>query len=298
MSRITGRPTTGPISAWANTYGSSNYTGTSTPIIGTQAYSSIPDGQTQPTTGTGFYGPGFSTLCGQKFDTSDGRVLTFVQNGTVALATGKVMASPAEVTAFEKLSITVPTATPATAGTNQILVTNGATVLNANQFGQGYLVTASGTGLGQTFKIASHAAAAANATFLVTLEDAIITTLDATTKVSLVANPYIGIIVKPTSATGVPVGVSIYPIAASTAATYNATTGLLTANGVAQYGLIQSKGPVGALIDTTTNVGYPLGASASVAGALTVATLTTVPQIAISMQTQTDTQYGMVYLML
>lgn len=298
MSRITGRPTTGPINAWAGTSSSSNYTGTATPIIGTQAYSSIPDGQAQPTTGTGFYAPGFSTLCGQKFDTSDGRTLTLVQNGTVALVSGKVVATPAEVTAFEKLAMTVPAAYPATAGTTQILVTNGATVLKQNQFAQGYLVTASGTGLGQTFKIASHAPAAASATFVVTLEDAIITALDATTTVSLIANPYIGIIVKPASASGSPVGVAIYPIAASTAATYDGTSGLLTANGVAQYGLIQSKGPVGCLIDTTTNVGYPLGASASVAGALTVATLTTVPQIAISMQTQTDTQYGLAYLML
>lgn len=298
MSRITGRPTTGPISAWSNIFGSSNYTGTSTPIIGTQAYSSIPDGQAQPTTGTGFYAPGFSTLCGQKFDTSDGRVLTLVQNGAVALVAGKVVATPAEVTAFERLAMTVPTAYPATAGTNQILVTNGATVLNQNQFGGGYLVVASGTGAGFTYKISSHAAAAASATFVVTLEDAIITTLDATSTVSLISNPYVNVIVKPASASGSPVGVSICPVAASTAATYNATTGVLTANGVAQYALIQSKGPVGCLIDTTTNVGYPLGASASVAGALTVATLTTVPQIAISMQTQVDTKYGLVYLML
>lgn len=298
MSRITARPTTGSLDPFGTGPGSSNYTGTYTPTNRAQSYSAIPAGGIQPSSGTGAYDPNATTYVGQKFDTSDGRVLTFVQNGAVALASGVLTQAPVQVTAFQKLAMTVPTATPATAGTFQILVTNGATKLNLNQFQQGYLITASGTGLGQTLKIASHQAAAASGTFLVTLEDPIQTTLDATTTVNLIANPYIGVVISSHTTLGTPVGVTLTAIAASTAATFNATTGALTTNGTAQYGLIVTKGPTGCLIDTVTNVGYPLGPSTNTDGALNVATLTSSPQVGISGQTQTSAQYGLVYLQL
>jgi hypothetical protein len=310
MSRLTQQPSVGILNPFGTAITSSNYTGTATPISGGQAYSASPANGAQPGSGTGFYDPNFCTYVGEKFATSDGREFVVVANGGVALVAGKVVSSPAQITTAFGLSMTVPTATPATAGTFQILVTNGSTVLSANQFQGGYLVTQTGTGAGQQLKIASHAAAANAATFLVTLEDAIQTTLDATTKVSLVYSPYgglsasaagavsSGVIVAPTTASGVPLGVSVYPIAASTAPTFSSTTGLQTANGTIQYGLIQTHGPVACLIDTTTTVGYPLGPSGNTAGALLVATETTVPQIAIAMTTQVSTDYGMVFLQL
>lgn len=264
-----------------------------------QGFSALPAGTAITTAGTGIADPSVVPLLGAKFQTADGRTVALVQNGTVALVSGVLVQSSAEVTAFQKLAMTVPTATPATAGTNQILVTNGATVLNINQFAGGYAVVASGTGIGQTLKIASHQAAANAATFIVTLEDAIVTTLDATSKISLIANPYQGVIINPTAATGSPVGVTLYPIAASTAATFNGTTGALTAAGVAQYGFIVTHGFTSCLIDNTvTNVGYPLGRSAATAGTLGVATLTTVAQVGISAQTLTSANNGMVQLYL
>lgn len=267
--------------------------------IFSQAYSSAPASNALTTTGTGFGDGAFGTYIGQKFDTSDGRELVLVSNGAVALSAGVLVQASAEVTAFEKLAMTVPTNTPATAGLFQVLVTNGATVLNVNQFQGGYFIVASGTGIGQTLKIASHQPAAASATFIVTLEDAIITTLDATSKVSLLASPYANVILNPTTATGTPVGVSLYPLAASTAATYNGTSGALTTAGVQQYGLIVCHGVTSCLIDSTvTNVAYPLGRSAATAGALGVATLTTVAQIGVAAQTLTSANNGLVNLYL
>lgn len=264
-----------------------------------QAYSQNPANGLQGTAGTGTFDPTIFAEAGQKFQTADGRTVALVVNGTVALAAGVLVQSPAEITAFEKLAMTVPTAQPATAGTFAVLVTNGATVLKANQFAGGYLVTASGTGIGQFLKIASHQPAAASATFIVTLEDAIVTTLDATTTVSLIANPYNGVLLNPTTATGLPVGVSLYPLAASTAPTFDGTSGKLTVNGIAQYGFIVTHGIASCLIDSTvTNVGYPLGRSATTAGTMGVATLTTAAQIGISAQTQTSAQNGMVSLYL
>ncbi len=263
-----------------------------------QAYSADPANNPLPSTGTGFADASFDTFLGQKFDLSDGREVTIVQNGATALATGKLVQAPVENTAFEKLAMTVPAAYPATAGSFQILVTNGGTVLNAGTFNGGYAVVAAGTGIGQTLKISTQASAAASAAFVVTLEDAIVTTLDATSKISLVYSPYDGVVISNHSTLGTIVGVSLYPLAASTAATFNGTSGALTAAGVAQYGLIVTRGHTACLIDSVTNVGYPLGPSTNTDGALNVATLTASPQVAISGQTQTTAQAGIVYVQL
>lgn len=291
MSKITQRPAVAGLNPWANiSSGTPN-----------QVNSAIPANGAQPSSATGFYDPSFGTMTGQKFDSDDGREFILIQNGAVALAAAKVVQSPPEVTAFQKLAMTVPAATPATAGTFQILVTNGATVLNANQMQNGYCIVASGTGIGQMFGIASHQPAAASATFLVNLEDPIQTTLDATSKISLLPNPYANNVIQVASGstqTGSPVGITVYGIAASTAATFNGTTGALTANGVAQYGLLQTHGPcVGTL--TTGGVSLTTGSGLGIsttAGNLIVQTLTTAPLIAYNMQTQTDAQSGLVYL--
>lgn len=264
-----------------------------------QGYGPVPANSSTAVTGTGALTPEAFAEIGQKFTTADGRTLALVANGATALAAGVLVQAPAEVTAFEKLAVPTPTtAVPASAGTYQVLVTNGSTVLKQNIYAGGYFIVAAGTGIGQTLRINSHSAAANAGVITVNLEDAIITTLDNTSKVSLLMNPYNGVIINPTSATGAPVGVSLYPIAASTAATYDSTSGALTAVGTNQYGFIVTHGFVSCLIDTVTNVGYPLGRSASTAGSLSVATLTTAAQVGISGQTTTNAQNGLVSLYL
>ena len=149
----------------------------------------------------------------------DGREVALVSNGVAALVSGNLIQTEAEVTAFHKLAMTVPTAYPASIGKNQILVTNGSTVLNVNQFQGGFASVTAGTGIGQSFRIASHAAAANGATFVVTIEETILVTLDATSKITLMQNPYKNVIQTPvTTATGATVGISLYPVAASVAA--------------------------------------------------------------------------------
>lgn len=269
--------------------GNPNYSGTATSLY--NGY-----------TGTGSSGvPDYSldALLNSKWGTENGQTLTLVSNSANAQTAGKLLSAPAEITAFEKLAMTVPAAYPATVGTTAILVTNGATVLNVNLFAGGYAIVASGTGIGQTLKIASHAAAANAGTFVVTLEDPIQVTLDATSKISLVANPAKNVIISPTTPTSVPVGVTLYPMPASVAPTFDGTSGALVTAGTPQYGFVVSHGPVGCLIDNTvTNVCYPLGGSVATAGAMGVATLTTKPQIAVSMQTLTSAQVGPVFLQL
>ncbi len=239
----------GPFDLFLNTRTyTSSYTGTSTPPG--PGY----------TAAQGDYS--YDALCGVKFSTTDGRTVAIVRNAATAITTGKLLQGPAEVTAHEKLSMTVPTATPATAGSNQVLVTNGATVINENNFRGGYLVVASGTGIGQTLQIASHPGAATSATCLITLLDPIQVTLDATSKISLVVNPYINVVITDHTTLGNPIGVSAYPIAASTSNTFDGSSGALTVAGTPVYAFVVTHGVVGVLVDNSvTNVGYPIGRS-------------------------------------
>lgn len=269
--------------------GNPNFSGTPT---------AIPNGYT----GTGLNGIpdyGMDALLNSKWATEDGRILTLVSNSANLQASGTALQSPAELTVFEKLAMTVPTTAPATVGTFLISVTNGSTVLKQNLFAGGYLTTASGTGIGQTLKIASHTGGANAGQIVVTLEDPIQVTLDATTTVSFVANPAKAVIVNPTTPTGVLVGVTLYSIPAAVAPTWNATSGVAVTLGTPQYAFVVSHGPVSCLIDSSvTGVAFPLGQKCATAGCLGIATLTTSPQVAISMQTLTSAQNGMVYMQL
>lgn len=242
----------------------SNFSGTATP-------------QGPGYTGTGLNGiPDYSydSLCGVRFNTNDGRQVVIVRNAAVAIGSGLLAQGPAEVTAFNNLAITVPTANPATAGTYQIMVTNGATVLNANQFANGYLIVSAGTGIGQTLQIASHQPAAAAGTFVVTLQDPIQVTLDATSTVTLSPNPYINVVVSAVGLTGPVVGSTFYAVSASTAATFNVTSGALVTAGTPVYAMLGCHGVWGVKADATGTpaVGLPASASTTTAGNLTVFT--------------------------
>ena len=225
------------------------------------------------------YAPGtadysLDTLCGVRFNTNDGRQVILVRNAATAIATGLLAQAPAEITAFNDLLMTVPAAYPATAGSYQILVTNGATVLNENQFQGGYLITSDDTGEGQTLQIASHTGGSNAGTFVVTLVDPIQQTLDATTNVTLVPNPYVNVVVGATGLTGVTVGATFYAIAASTAKTFSGTTGAMTANGVPVYAFLGCHGIWSVQCDATNApaVGLPVSASTTTAGNYTVFT--------------------------
>lgn len=264
---------------------STNYSGTAT--IPSSGY-----------TGTGLNGiPDYSldALIGSKWQTADGRTLTLVSNGAAALTYGILVQSAAEVTAFEKLAMTVPTAYPAKAGSYQVLVTCGATKLDINEFAGGFLIVDSGTGIGQCLQIASHQAAiATTGKFVVTLADPLQLTLDATSTITLVKNLAKNVIITPaTTATGAPVGVTLYKVPAATLPTYDGTSGALVTAGTPVYAFVVSHGFVACLVDATvTNVGYPVGVSITVPGAIGVATLTTVPQIGVSAQTFTAAHTG------
>lgn len=247
---------------------------------------------TSVSTGTGDVNPTPFTQIGQRFSTADGREVVLVANGATALAAGVLVQGPAIVAGHQTLAMTVPTTAPATAGTFLVSVTNGSTVINQNQYAGGYMIIKDGTGIGQTLRIASHPGGLASVACVFTLEDAIVTTLDATSIVNLIANFYGNVIIAPTTATANVVGVSLYPLAASVAPTFNGTTGTQTAAGTQQYGFIQTKGIVSCLSDANVaTVGLGLMRSTTTAGTVAVRTATGA-DVGIALQTTISAKAG------
>lgn len=205
-----------------------------------------------------------STEVGQRFKSADYREFVLVQNGAVALTSGVLVQSPASVGANHTgLAVVANAAIGATA----ITVTLGGTVVTANQYAGGFAVISAGTGIGQTLKIQSHPAqTSTTGNVVLTLEDPLsVAITSATSKVSLTLNPYgstggttvatSGVVISPTTATGATIGVTLYPIPAS-------TTTLPT------YGFIQTKGEVACLNGGGTAIGLDVMPSSAVAGAV------------------------------
>ena len=251
---------------------------------------------TSASTGTGQVDPSLVTATGERFDLSDGREVVLVSNAAVALVSGVLVQSPAIVAGHQTLAITVPSTAPATAGTYQVLVTNGSTVINAGFYNGGFLIVKDGTGIGQTLKIASHPGAAASATCLITLEDPIQVTLDATSVVNLIQNPYQNVIIAPTTATGNVVGVTLGPVAASVAPTWDATSGAVSTTGTQQYALLATKGIVSCLSDANVaTVGLGLMRSTTTAGTVAVRTATGY-DVGNALQTTISAKAGAIFL--
>lgn len=232
MSNITQRGATGPISLTAN--GQFQQQAASTQVYGGTATDSS-----------------LNTLLGTRWDLSDGREVRLVLAGASNLAVGKLMTAPAWNSDNVNLAVTAFTAYSANGNVPaKVTVTLGNSALTANQYRGGYLTVYDSTGAGQTLKIASHPAANALASCVITLEDAPNTALTTSSKVTLTYHPCNGVILMDHTALQQPVGVTLYPITA------------------AYYGFIVSKGVTNCLNDGALTTGSALSPSNAVDGAV------------------------------
>ncbi len=234
-----------PIELYGNGVPTSQYTGSATPpVAGTSNDASL------------------ASLVGVKWSTDDGRTVTLVQNAGTALATGKVVQSAPQITNSAGLSPATTSTTGyltslgpivAAVGGFSIQLATGATAVLANEFAGGYLYVASGTGLGQMLAVASNTTASTTSAINITTEDPFVIATDSTSRYTLIIPPYgslngtdnttHGVVVTPsTTLTGFPIGVAMYPIAASTATVPN-------------YGFIQTKGVIAVLGSDTSAIG-------------------------------------------
>lgn len=208
--------------------------------------------------------------------TGDGRGFRYCLAGATALVPGKLQQASAEdTTNFQNLTVAV-----SSAGATSITTTSTVT-LTVNQLAGGFLtVTSATTGAGYTYKIKGNTAATAAATTIY-LEDAIITATTGTVKIDMIPNPYSGLIVNPATASSSPVGVAIYPITA------------------AQYGWVQTRGPVSCLADGTVVVGTSLDASNGTAGAVEAhAEAGVQAPVAYALTGIATTEYGLINLLI
>lgn len=215
-----------------------------------------------------------ATYTGQRFALSDGREVTLILAGAVNLASGVLVQGSAIVANHQNQTVAT-----AAAGATTVTFTPGNTAVTANQYAGGYLVINAGTGIGQTFKIQSHPAANASTAFVITLEDAIVTATSVSdSKGCLIANPYNGCVINPTTPTATPVGVTLYPITA------------------ANYGYVVSKGPTSCLADSNTvAVGLGIMPSTTTAGSIAVQTATGA-NIGRALQASVSAEARMVYV--
>lgn len=184
--------------------------------------------------------------------TSDGRRFRYVKAGASALVRGNVVQAPVADTDHDDI------ACRATAiGATSLLITagSGSGALDANEYAFGFAVIDTTPGLGQICRILDHAAVAAstNGALNVAPEDALQVALTTSSKITLIKNPYDGVIQQPANTpTGAAVGVAIYPIMA------------------AYYGWIQVGGVAPVLIGGTPAVGSQLVAWGDTAGEMVI----------------------------
>lgn len=185
-------------------------------------------------------------------EAAGGRKFRYVLAGGSALVVGNALQAPAEDADHDDVAVR------ATAiGATELLITtgSGSGALDLNEYADGWAVIDTTPGLGYMYRIKSHAAIAAstNGSLILHDDDPIQVALTTSSKVTLVKNPYKGVIQCPvTTATNTCVGGAIYPIAAG------------------EYGWIQTGGPGAALIAGTPAKGQPVTSTSSAAGSLAV----------------------------
>lgn len=206
--------------------------------------------------------------------TPDGRKFRYARvDASTALVAGNLLQAKAENTSDQGLAVAA-----AAIGATRIVTTSTVTV-DANEYADGYVVVTVAPGLGQTYRIKSHAAASA-AVLTLDLYDPLVVAFTTGTRIDLVANPYNRVIQNPTTATAAPVGVAIVAAAVDT------------------YTWIQTGGIASVLSEGATAVGANVIASTGVAGAVIDDTTNARPSIGHAMAGIASGEHGAIYLIL
>jgi hypothetical protein len=187
---------------------------------------------------------------GAKGETADGRKFRWAKAGGSALVVGNMLQAPAADTDHDDVAVRATAA-----GSNELLITTGAGsgALDANEYAGGLAIIDTTPGLGYAYKISSHAAIAASTNGSLVLEEPIQVALTTSSKVTLIKNPYDGVIQTPvTTLTGAAVGAAVFPIAAG------------------EYGWIQTGGTAAVLVAGTPIVGSAVVVPGTAAGAVVV----------------------------
>ena len=145
---------------------------------------------------------------GDKCRMSDGRVFHYAYNGAGTLVAGNVVQTSVCTAGHNGM---VPTAISAV-GETRVQVVPLTNAIVVNEYRNGYLWINAGGGAGIMYRIKSNPAIVGNAAGYIYLYDPlVVATIVATSKISVVRNPWYGTIQAAVTVTGIPVGVA--PIA-------------------------------------------------------------------------------------
>jgi len=184
-------------------------------------------------------------MLGCKLELADGRIFRYCECSaavTKALMTTQIAATANWVNEVQT------TGTAATAKDKEIKI-YVATAPSAHDWDEGWLIIRLGTGLGEAYLIKSHDASLLPVVQIAD-EGGIRTTTATSSDITVIKNPYKGILIHPhTTPTGMPTGVPLCSIATGS------------------FGWLQTHGNCPMIVDTGVTVGVDVGFGTSTAGA-------------------------------
>jgi len=205
------------------------------------------------------------------------RVFRYGLAGGVALTAGKLVQTAVGTKADHQ--DLAPTAAVA-AGEYEISVETAGTDLTLNQYAGGYLYVNDGAGEGQCLKIKSNPVHdhSDDPSVVITCHDALATAIATSSKVSLMSDPWSGLVVAPAAETGAAMGVPVVDMALSA------------------YGWFQTYGPAAVLTVGTVVLGHNVVRSATVAGGVAPATSDILDIVGTTMLVDVTTDYSLIKL--
>jgi GTP:adenosylcobinamide-phosphate guanylyltransferase len=186
-----------------------------------------------------------NTIVGARATTGDGRMFRYAQAGAVTLVPGTLQQATAQDTSnYQNLAVAA-----AAIGATQLTVSTSTTA-TANILAGGYVLVTFTPGQGYMYQIGGNTATSGATGLVITLNDPLLVALTTASRIDLIPNPFMAVVINPSTATSAPVGAAVYPVTN------------------AQYGWVQTQGACNLLADGTVTVGTTLVASNATAGAV------------------------------
>ena len=205
------------------------------------------------------------------------RVFRYGLVGGVALTAGKLVQTIVGTKADHQ--DLAPTAA-VSAGEYEISVETAGTDLTLNQYAGGYLYVNDAAGEGQCLKIKSNPVHdhSDDPSVVITCHDALATAIATSSKVSLMSDPWSGLVVAPAAETGAIMGVPLVDMALSA------------------YGWFQTYGPAAVLTEGTVVLGHNVMRSDTTAGAVEPSSGSTLDIVGTCMLVDVTTDYSLIKL--
>lgn len=200
----------------------------------------------------------------------DGRVFYYGRHSdSTAIAAGEIVAC--ETTSAQFVGLATNTAA---VGDKTVTLTLGSVAVTANEYDGGYVVADDGgTGEGITYKIASHPAASASTSCVVTLVDPINVAFAAGTTATLIKNPWSDFIQMPAAGSQVSMCVG------------GSNVAITDSSSTSKFVWIQTWGMFAGERDDTSGLGLAVGQGTTAGQLEAVSTTDTEPHYAICLAT-------------